>query len=443
MALALKKREERATIFAKAQAAYTAAEKEGRAMSGEEEGRWQAHMADVDRLEKEIRQAERMDEVERQLNSPLNNPEIALRGNPVTIKDINDAQFRSELRHVSAGRRGATLREFRVDQVERIERLRKEAEKRAQFFYAEGRSVYEARALQADSLSAGGATYEVEQFVAALIKSVDDYTFIRNLATVIPVTTSDSLGVPTLAANPSDADWTSEVGDISADSSMAFGKRELHPKALTKYLLISNKLLRTSALNIEGMVADRLGYKFGITAEKSYLTGTGAGQPLGVFTASADGIPTSRDITAAATTVFTADEVLDTYHNVKQQYMASGTWIMHRASMARVRKLKDGQGQYLLTPGVNNLAAQPGYFDMLLNRPVCMSEYAPSTFTAGLYTMIFGDFSQYWIAESLNMRFQRLVELKALNDQVVFVGRLEVDAAPVLSEAFSRLILHA
>jgi len=70
-----------------------------------------------------------------------------------------------------------------------------------------------------------------------------------------------------------------------------------------------------------------------------------------------------------------------------------------------------------------------------------MSEYCPNTFTSGLYVGIIGDFKNYWIADALSMRIQRLNELYSLTNQVGFVGRLESDGMPVLEEAFARIQL--
>jgi HK97 family phage major capsid protein len=73
--------------------------------------------------------------------------------------------------------------------------------------------------------------------------------------------------------------------------------------------------------------------------------------------------------------------------------------------------------------------------------PVNMSEYAPSTMTSALYVGILGDFSQYWIADALDMQIQRLVELYAETNQTGFIGRMESDGMPVLEEAFVRVKL--
>ena len=63
----------------------------------------------------------------------------------------------------------------------------------------------------------------------------------------------------------------------------------------------------------------------------------------------------------------------------------------------------------------------------------------PNTFTDGLYGGMIADFKNYWIAESLSLEIQRLVELYAETNQVGFIGRQELDGMPVLAEAFVRI----
>ena len=54
---------------------------------------------------------------------------------------------------------------------------------------------------------------------------------------------------------------------------------------------------------------------------------------------------------------------------------------------------------------------------------------------------ILGDFSNYWIVDSMAFSLQRLVELYAETNQVGLIGRLESDGQPVLEEAFVRVTL--
>ncbi|MGH8428863.1 MAG: phage major capsid protein, partial [Solimonas sp.] len=260
---------------------------------------------------------------------------------------------------------------------------------------------------------------------------------IRGLARKFSVTSAESLGVPSLDTDISDADWTTELAIGGEDSSMAFGKRELHPHPLGKLVKVSNKLLRVAALSPESLVRDRLAYKFGVTEEKAFMTGDGAGKPLGVFTASAQGISTARDVSTGNTaTSIGADGLIEAQHTLKPQYWASARWIFHRDAVKQIRKLKYGQGQYLWQPGLRG-----GVPNEILGMPYIMSEYAPNTFTTGLYVGIIGDFSQYWIADALTLQVQRLVELYAATNQTGFIGRLETDGMPALEEAFVRVKL--
>ena len=107
-----------------------------------------------------------------------------------------------------------------------------------------------------------------------------------------------------------------------------------------------------------------------------------------------------------------------------------------RDAMRQIAKLKDGEGQYLWRPGLT--ANEP---DTLLNRPLNISEYAPNTFTTGLYVGLFGDLSYYWITDLLDLQIQRLVELYAATNQDGFIVRYEGDGMPVLEEAFARVTL--
>lgn len=293
------------------------------------------------------------------------------------------------------------------------------------------------RALSAGVNTEGGYLVAPEVFVTDLIKAMDDMVFIRSLATTYQIERAQSLGAPELTADPADADWTTELQTGSEDSTMAFGKRSIYPQPLAKRIKVSADLLRKSMLPAETVVRDRMAYKFAITEEKAFMTGTGDKQPLGVFTASANGISTARDIATDNTaTAITADGLKNAKYGVKAQYQANGVWVFHRDAVRNIAKLKNGEGQYLWEPAV-----RMGDPDMLLGRPLYMSEYAPNTFTTGLYVGIFGDFSHYWIVDSMEMQMQRLLELYAEQNQIGFIARKETDGAPVLAEAFARVTL--
>jgi HK97 family phage major capsid protein len=301
----------------------------------------------------------------------------------------------------------------------------------------EGMDPAEWRALQMDSDVSGGYIVAEEQWVNKLLKNVDDQVFLRELATVFPVPTAQSLGVPTLDTDMDDANWTSELGTGSEDNSMELGKRSLYPHPLAKRVKISEPLLRRIG---DSLVMSRLAYKFGVSQENAFMTGDGDKKPLGIFVASADGIPTSRDVSSQnTTTALTAEGLINALYFLKPQYLKNSRWLFHRDAMKGIRKIKDAtSGQFIWQPGLAS-DKQPS----ILDRPYTISEFVPNTFTASQYVGMIADYSYYWIADALSMRIQRLVELYAETNQIGFIGRLETDGQPVLGEAFSRLKLAA
>lgn len=290
----------------------------------------------------------------------------------------------------------------------------------------------ETRDLVADVDTSGGYLVAPMQMQAGLIKFLDDAVFVRQFATVIQVTSAQSLGEASLDADPDDGEWTGEVSTGSTDTAMKFGRRELNPTLLSKCIAVSRKMLRLNP-SIESFVLERLGYKFAITQEKAFLLGDGANKPLGMFVASSAGIPTSRDVVCGGTTSFTADGLIAMKYALKAGYRSRARWMIHRNGMEQIAKLKDGNGQYLWRQGLT--AGEP---DVILQLPVAESEYVPNTFTTGQYVAMLADYSFYHIAEAATFSVQRLVETAAKQNKVEMIGRLEADGMPVLAEAFVR-----
>jgi len=295
-------------------------------------------------------------------------------------------------------------------------------------------SAEEYRTLTAGQDTAAGFLTTPQEFVMRLIAGVKDSVFLRGLATVYSTTNANGLGFPSLDNDVDDAEWSTEIKSFPEDKALKVGKRELKPNPLKKLIRISDKMLRADGMDPESLVIDRASYKFGITEEKAFLTGTGDKQPLGLFVASRAGIYTDRDVVSGATDGFTSDKLKLVKYSLKAQYMTKATWLFHRDGIAKIALLKDGDGRYLF-----EFNDTPGALDMLMGRPITMSEYAPNTFTSGKYIGMFGDFSWYWIADSLALRIKRLNELFSLTSEVGFIFDKETDGMPVLPEAFSRI----
>ena len=380
---------------------------EQRELTAEENQHYEAIMADVDKMGARIEKEERMESLQAELASGVEEKE---RDNPAAKREDD---------------KGLESRESKAYQ---------EAFRRFLLGGPSQLTADEYRAMQVDNDTGGGYLVTPQQMVMELLKQVDDVAVIRQFARIHQLRTAKSLGVPTLDSDAADADWTAELS-TGSETELEFGKRELRPHPIAKRVKVSNTLLRQAAMGPEQLIRERLSYKFGVTEEKAFMTGDGFQKPLGLFTASAEGISTDRDEDGSNTaTLIKADTLFDVKYTLKPQYHNRARWIMHRNIMAAVRKLKDGNGQYLWQPGIAG-----GAPDRIADFPYTLSEFAPSTMTNNDYVAVLGDFRYYWIAEALDMQLQRLAELYAETNQTGFIGRMEVDGMPVLEEAFVRM----
>lgn len=412
-------REKRANLIKTTRELQDKADTEKRALTPEEQLQWDKAFADIESLAKDIQRREKLEAAEKDLEQRANDP----------VREPAPGDGDKEDR----GNRGggdpdaASELEMRAFRKFLLSRPMDEEERR----------FIEQRALSAGVDAEGGYTLAPEQFLNQLLKNVDDAVYMRQWGTGFRVKSDKGLGVPVLDADPADADWTTELGTGSEDSAMAFGKRSLLAYPMAKRIKVSKTLLRYSELNVEQIVRERLGYKFGITWEKNMLTGDGTNKPLGVFTATASGISVARDVaTGNGATAVTFDGLLNAKYALKGQYHPMAKWLNHRDGQREIAKLKDNDNQYLWRESV--IEGEP---DRLLGIPAFMSEFVPNTFTTGLYVGILGDFSKYWYTDSLEMEIQNLKELYAETNQDGFIGRAEGDGMPVLEEAFVRVQL--
>lgn len=420
---------------------------EGRQLTAEETAQIDAWEKEIDECDAEIKKVEaqiakekRLAEIGESLRQPVLSGGLQRAGNDGANTKPDTRSLIEKLRDLTG--EGLSRQEALAKiSSERNERGKAQDAAMRQFLLT-GRvdqNLRERAALRMDDDSAGGYLVVPEQFIARLIQDLDRRVVMRTLATVIPVANAESIGVPTLATDIADTNWTTELAVGSEDTSLAFGKRRLTPHPLAKYIKVSKDLLSSAALSVEAIVRERMSYKFGTVQETAFMTGSGSGSPLGVFTASSAGITTSQDVSTSNTTsAVTADGLINAKYALETQWMNSASlrWIFHRDIVKMIRKLKDGDGQYLWSPG---LVADTT--DTLLGIPVIQSEYAPSTIASGAYVGIVGDFSYYWIADNMSMQIQRLVELGALTNQDYFIGRMKLDGMPVLEKAFVRVTL--
>lgn len=127
-----------------------------------------------------------------------------------------------------------------------------------------------------------------------------------------------------------------------------FGEKTLDAYAFdTEWIRISKELIDDSALPMQGIMTDLLGERLGRIANTQLTTGSGSSAPNGIVTASTLGH------TIASNSAVTADEILDLIHSVNSAYRRGDrvALMLNDTTLKVIRKLKDGDGNYLWTAG--------------------------------------------------------------------------------------------
>ena len=186
--------------------------------------------------------------------------------------------------------------------------------------------------------------------------------------------------------------------------------------ALTK---ISKSLLNNSDFNLTNWVVNKMAKRIAKFIEGELINGTSS-KTAGVA-GSYDA--TNMKVTTAKVGAITADELIDLQELVPDEYQADCIWVMNRATRKAIRKLKDGQGNYLLE---RDSTSKWGY--RLMGADVYCSDNMPALGTAGKNVVMYGDFSGLAVKESEKSEIQVLRERFATQHAIGVVAWGELDA---------------
>ena len=186
--------------------------------------------------------------------------------------------------------------------------------------------------------------------------------------------------------------------------------------ALTK---ISKSLLRNSDFDLTNWVVAKMAKKIAKFIEGELINGS-ASKTAGIA-GSYDA--TNMKLTTKKSGEINADELIDLQELVPDEYQADSIWVMNRATRKAIRKLKDGQGNYLLE---KDSTSKWGY--RLMGNDVYCSDNMPVLGTAGKNVVMYGDFSGLAVNEGEKSEIQVLTERFATQHAVGVVAWGELDA---------------
>ena len=402
-------REKRAKLIEDARAIQNKADTESRSLTAEEVEQFERIEADDAALKVDIDRREKLADDERALREsrdrqppPRNDPDPSDDDPPEQRSTTSSPEYAAAFRVAMREGRSALSREERM-------------------------VLKEARALQVGTDSEGGYLVPNEH-LRVLIEAKEAANVMRTPGLCTIVTTSSGTTDFPVVSSRGAAAWDAEEAAFE-EADDAFGQVTMSAYKMTRIIKVADELLADSQFPIEPYLSGSFGKSFGDLEETAFVAGDGSSKPTGIVNGSTLGK------TAAGVAAITADELFDLYHSLGQGYRRSGTFMSADLTIKSIRKLKDGNGQYLWQAGLQ--AGQP---DTLLGRPILSAADMPAM-TTGLKSMIFGDFSYYWIADrSSGTVLKRLEELYAANGQVGFAAYQRVDGKLTLATAVYHLI---
>lgn len=172
---------------------------------------------------------------------------------------------------------------------------------------------------------------------------------------------------------------------------------------------VSQKALDDAMLNLEAEIAEDVGMEFAEQENDAFTTGNGVKKPKGILgytlAATADGSRAFGQIEkvhSGSSGAFVADKVIDLCFKLKRGYRQNAMWMTSAPAVAELRKLKDGQNNYLFQPSY--VAGTP---QMLLGYPIMENDDVPVP-AANANAMLFGDFRRaYYIVDVRGVRMLR------------------------------------
>lgn len=227
----------------------------------------------------------------------------------------------------------------------------------------------------------------------------------------------------------STSDITMEYADEFTDGESKTGKFKsinltgFLGRAITD---VSISLINDSSFDVVGFVVRRMAESIARFIEKELLKGT----PNKV-----DGLSKGVQEIKTAGANFTADEIIDLQELIPDAYQANAYFIMSRKTRTAVRKLKDGQGNYLLNKDANS---RWGY--TLFGHDVYTSANMDDV-KAGATVMYYGDYTGLATKVSENINIKVLTEVKARQHAVEVLGFVELDAKVQNAQKIAKLVI--
>ena len=241
---------------------------------------------------------------------------------------------------------------------------------------------------------------------------------VKNISPIYAMSTKYNVGGTLTIPYYDESEGTITVGYQDEFSAITATSGKLKSISLGGYLVgaltkVSRSLMNNAQFDILGYAVSKLAEAVALWIDREIINGT---------TAKIEGLSSAKNVlTSASATAITADELIDLQDTVPDVFQPNSIWVMSSKMRSAIRKLKDGDGNYLLN---KDATSKWGY--TLFGRPVYISDAI--VMEKGKPAIYYGDFSGLAVKMTENFTMEVLREKYAEQHAVGVVAWLEMDA---------------
>lgn len=265
--------------------------------------------------------------------------------------------------------------------------------------------------------TSGGYTFG-PTFVANLEMAMTSASGILEVSQIIRTDHGEEMRWPTANDTANEGRQLGESQPV-AELDPTFGKKLWYAHKLTSDMIkCPFELLEDNAVGLETVIPEMLGQRLGRTVNRLGTVGNGASTFMGLVTAATDG----KTAAGAAALVF--DEFIDVEHSVNRAIRNDRSkmgYMFNDTVLKLIRKLKDGELRYLWQSGANS-----GAPDVCNTYRYTINDNMADP-ASGVRSVLFGRLSAYKVRIVRTVRFRRLDERYADNDEVAFLAFMRAD----------------
>ncbi len=277
-------------------------------------------------------------------------------------------------------------------------------------------------------VNADGGYLVAPEYVNEILKNITEVSPIRSISKVRS-TSRKTVLIPTRETLVSGG-WNGE-GIAAGESNSTYGMQEITMGKLSVQTRLTREEVMDSSFNMEQQVRDDVAEMYAQMEGAAFVSGTGINRPQG-FLVNAD----VSNSTTAVVGALDADDLITLTGTLKTGY--SPYFVLNRRTLAYIRRLKDGNGQYLWAPGI--AAGQP---NSIIGEPYISAIDMPDV-AAGQTPIAYGDFMRgYMIVDRTLMTMIRDEVTLAAQDMIALTFHRRLAGQVVRAEAIKKLTVAA